>query len=109
MNGYRTPDRRSDMPDSQTPSTAITTLESVAEQARAFAAAARSERTRTEYGKQWRAFSSWCEARSLRALPAEPATLALYLTDRATSGLRPSSLAVAIAAIGAAHKAAGVP
>lgn len=83
-------------------------LEHVVDRARAFAAAARSPRTRIEYAKHWRAFEAWCAARALQALPCEPATLALYLTDRATTGLRPSSLGVAVAAIGERHRAAGV-
>lgn len=80
----------------------------VVEQARAYALKARSQRTRDEYASQWRAFAEWCSARALRALPCEPATLALYLTDRADGGLKVPSLNVAIAAIAAQHRAAGV-
>jgi hypothetical protein len=37
------------------------------------------------------------------------ATLACFLADRASAGLKPSSLSVAIAALVAHHRAAGVP
>lgn len=89
--------------------TAIVPLAHVVEQARAFQAAARADRTRAEYRKQWAAFTAWCAGRELRPLPADPATLALYLTDRAGAGLKPASLAVAIAAVRAQHQAAGLP
>jgi integrase len=77
------------------------------DQARTFAAAAKSPRTRDAYRLQWRTFATWCEGRGLEALPATPATLALFLTGRAASGIKPASLDVALAAITAAHKAAG--
>jgi site-specific recombinase XerC len=56
-----------------------------------------------------RDFARWCAAREMCALPCSPATLACFLADRASAGLKPSSLSVAIAALVAHHRAAGVP
>ena len=39
--------------------------------------------TRRVYGAQWRLFESWCGDVGLRALPAEPLTVARYLAVRA--------------------------
>ena len=45
-----------------------------------------SDNTRRVYGAQWRLFESWCGDVDLRALPAEPLTVARYLAARAGSG-----------------------
>ena len=44
--------------------------------------------TQRVYGAQWRLFESWCGDVSLRALPAEPLTVARYLAARAGDGAR---------------------
>jgi len=100
-------------------STAITvtksttsTLGTIADElegARAFASASRAPRTRDAYRVQWRAFAAWCEGHALEALPAEPAAVAAYITNRADAGRKVASIALALAAIGAAHRAAGHP
>lgn len=76
------------------------------DKARDYAAQARTESTRRAYRSDWRAFSAWCEAEGLEALPASPETVALYLTARAGS-CKPSTLSRALAAISEAHRAAG--
>lgn len=78
------------------------------ERARTFAAEAKATRTRDAYRREWGTFAAWCEARGLEALPAAPSTLALFLTDRASAGIRPASLDVALAAVSEAHRAAGL-
>ena len=78
------------------------------EKARGFAAAAKSARTRTEYRRDWARFTAWAEANRLKALPASATTLALYLTSMAEEGFKVASIMRALAAISAAHKAAGV-
>ena len=45
-----------------------------------------SDNTRRVYGAQWRLFNDWCDLVGLRALPAEPLTVARYLAVRAGSG-----------------------
>ena len=42
-----------------------------------------SNNTRRVYGAQWRLFTGWCDLVGLRALPAEPLTVARYLAVRA--------------------------
>lgn len=82
-------------------------LAPLAETARSYVAAARSERTRAIYRAQWSAFAGWCEACGLVALPAPAETVALYLTARAQQGRKVSTLALALAAISQAHQMAG--
>ena len=50
-----------------------------------------SDNTRRVYGAQWRLFESWCGDVDLRALPAEPLTVARYLATRAARPPSPSS------------------
>ena len=38
-----------------------------------------SDNTRRVYGAQWRIFTGWCDSVDLRALPADPLTVARYL------------------------------
>ncbi len=79
------------------------------ESARAFAAESVAPRTREAYAYQWRTFAAWCEAQGVVALPASAATLAAYLTDRAKRcAWKPASIGLALVAVRAAHKAAGV-
>lgn len=73
-----------------------------------YAAAGVATNTQRAYRSAWLGFESWCARQSLSALPAAPYTCAAYLADRATE-LRPSSLAVHLAAIAQAHAAAGLP
>lgn len=86
---------------------ALAQLEPLAEQARAFAVAARAERTREAYRAQWSAFEAFCQADGLTSMPAAPATVAMYLTARAGDGRKVATLAQALAAISQAHLLAG--
>jgi integrase len=52
-------------------------------QAREFVAAGWASNTQRAYAADWAAFSAWCAARGLDALPATAATVALYLSDMA--------------------------
>lgn len=68
-----------------------------------------AETTLTQYRGQWRRFVTWARAQGVRALPAEPAHLAAYLTDRlAREGRQPATLRAAAAAIASIHRAAGL-
>lgn len=82
-------------------------LEPLAEAARAYVTASRSERTRDAYRMQWSQFTAWCERAGCASLPAAPETVALYLTARAQEGRKVSTLAQALAAISQAHQMAG--
>ena len=65
------------------------------------------DNTRRVYGAQWRLFNDWCNEVSLRALPAEPLTVARYLAARAGSGASMATLRLAASAIAKAHEWAG--
>ena len=63
-----------------------------------------SDNTRRVYGAQWRLFTGWCADVGLRALPAEPLTVARYLAARAGSGASIATLRLAASAIAKAHE-----
>ena len=66
-----------------------------------------SDNTRRVYGTQWRLFNDWCGDVGLRALPADPLTVARYLAVRAGSGASVATLRLAASAIAKAHQLAG--
>jgi len=72
--------------------------------ARTYAEAARAPATLRAYAADWRAFSAWCAAHGVNALPATPHTVALFLAD--LEG-RPSTLRRKLAAIAVMHRAVG--
>jgi site-specific recombinase XerC len=76
--------------------------------ARDYVEAAKAPNTRRAYRTQWKTFAAWCARYGQESLPAAPATLALFLTDRARGGLKVASLALALSAIRAAHFDAGL-
>lgn len=53
--------------------------------------AAHAESTRTVYDWAWSQWERWCHARGATALPAEPALICAYLTERAAAGASPSA------------------
>ena len=63
--------------------------------------------TRRVYAAQWRLFESWCGDVSLRALPADPLTVARYLAVRANDGAAVATLRLATSAIAKVHEWAG--
>lgn len=63
--------------------------------------------TRRQYERGWAAFQAWCATTSVPALPAAPLTVGVYASHLAEKGLSVSTLRVALAAIGWAHKEAG--
>jgi integrase len=92
----------------------LAALEPELERARAFAAASKADETRRAYTREWQAFVAWCSSKGQPSLPAAPATLAAYLAalvDGSATGRarKPAGLELALAAIAAAHKAAGLP
>ena len=66
-----------------------------------------SDNTQRVYQTQWRLFADWCDEMSLRALPAEPLTVARYLAARAGSGASIATLRLATSAITKVHEWAG--
>lgn len=81
-------------------------LAALAERAKVFAAGARAEATRRAYCSDLADYQRWCDKHGLVAFPAEPYTLAAYLTDRANL-LAVSTLGRRLSAIAVAHRDAG--
>ena len=77
------------------------------ELAQDFARSEKAPATRRAYRSDFWAFSTWCQARGLAALPAAPETVAAFLAASAAAGLRPSTIGRRVAAIRYAHKLAG--
>jgi len=82
------------------------------EQAKTYRVEARAETTRRAYARCWRDFTAWCETSGRIALPADPKTLAAYLSWLAGgkgTGSTPAiaSLQVVLAAVKLAHQTAG--
>lgn len=73
-----------------------------------YARQSRAPATLKAYQSDWRLFEKFCVLHGLGALPAEPSTVALFITKLAESH-RPSSIQRKLAAISVAHKTAGVP
>jgi integrase len=72
-------------------------------------AATHAESTRTAYAQAWRQWVRWCAGREFASLPAEPAVVCAYLTERADQGLSVATLDQACAAIGHQHRHHGQP
>ena len=78
----------------------------IADKAREYIGKATADNTKRAYRADWRDFCSWCDAHQLAPLPAQPETIALYLTSLAEI-LKPSTLQRRLAAIAKAHQTAG--
>lgn len=80
------------------------------EQARQYAAKAKSERTLAAYQSDWNDFLEFCRRTGQGSLPARPETVALYLTYLVDERQRKAStLARRVAAISQVHQTAGYP
>lgn len=80
----------------------------LAEQATAdFIAASKAKATNKAYAADWRDFETWCGSAGKASVPAEPLTVATYLSSLATSGRKVSTIRRRIASIGAQHRAGG--
>ena len=66
-----------------------------------------SDNTRRVYQTQWKLFAGWCDSVGLRALPAEPLTVARYLAACANAGASIATMRLAASAIAKAHQLAG--
>jgi site-specific recombinase XerD len=81
-------------------------LAGLADEARGYVAASLAPATRRAYATDWPLFTTWCDERGLRALPAAPATLILYLPDMATQRST-ALLSRRLSSISQAHRHAG--
>ncbi len=66
-----------------------------------------SPETQRLYKADWASFEDWCGARALTTLPADPATVAAFLNDAATT-VGAGALARRAAAIAAVHRQSGL-
>jgi site-specific recombinase XerD len=88
---------------------APTALRHELERAERYADASLAPATRRAYERDWRLFATWCSARGLHAIPAEPASVAAFLAAEADRGFRAVTIGRRAAAIAAAHRAQDQP
>ena len=72
-----------------------------------FVRAAKASATLRAYRSDWAHFESWCANRQMSALPAEPATVALYITDLAACRAA-GTITRRLTSITKAHQSAGL-
>jgi integrase len=77
--------------------------------ARRYAGAAKAPSTVLAYKADFAAFTAWCDARGLCAMPAGPEAVILHVTAIADAGLAVSSIGRRLAGIAYAHKLAKAP
>src|SRR5579862_9204915 len=78
------------------------------EEARTYIAASRSPNTLRAYAADWRHFDAWCLLHYLGALPANPSTVVLYISDMARTA-KTATIRRRLSSISVAHQAAGQP
>lgn len=93
--------RRAEVREIHDPSSIESLLHVAAEYARSSKASA----TQRAYDSAWRGFVDWCRARGCDPLPADVATVAAYVADRARV-VAPGTIDRAVVAIGQAHRVA---
>jgi integrase len=71
--------------------------------------AAHADSTRTVYAWAWSQWERWCAGRGATAMPAEPAMICAYLTERAAAGLSVGTIDLACGAISYHHRMHGLP
>lgn len=67
-----------------------------------------ADSTRKTYASAWGRFLVWARTRELSMLPASPETVATYAAHLAANTKKYATIVTAVAAIGAAHDAAGI-
>jgi site-specific recombinase XerD len=78
-------------------------LEAARKAAETYAKSSRAASTWRAYESDWRMFVAWCRAVDRVSLPADPATVALFLASQAKLGIAPSTLGRRLAAIRLMH------
>jgi len=81
------------------------TLDLAARTAEEYLRRARAQATHRAYTCDWNDFTAWCASHGLQALPADPATVTLYLSELAGRA-KPSTIQRRVTAISHAHRAA---
>ena len=89
------------------PATGLAGLVDLARDAAAFAGKGKAASTRKAYASDVAAFTAWCAAAGLPALPADPATVGMYMAQLATTGGRKvATINRALVAISQEHQRA---
>jgi integrase len=70
--------------------------------------AAITESTRMVYGHTWRRWERWCAGRAIKPLPAAPAAVCAYLTERAAEGASASVVDTSCSPISYVHRSSGL-
>jgi site-specific recombinase XerD len=86
---------------------ALDELSELEDQARDLARGSRTESTWRAYASDLRHFQAWCAEHDLEPLPADPATVAMYLASMESSH-SPSTIRRRLAAISVSHQLAGI-
>lgn len=81
-------------------------LAEIADRASEFVQHSKAANTVRAYRSDWTHFESWCKAHGQSSLPATPETVALYVTDLATTH-KTATIIRRISAISQAHQIAG--
>lgn len=81
---------------------------SVPEPLRDFIRAGRARATLLAYKSDCAIFAAWCADRGYQAFPADPMTVALFLTEQAQAGIAAVTISRRLAAIRHAHRAMGI-
>jgi site-specific recombinase XerD len=71
--------------------------------------ASKTENTKSAYASDWQIFSIWCAENNLTALPAQPETLAAFLSAQSRNDFAPPTLVRRCAAIKFRHESANHP
>jgi site-specific recombinase XerD len=73
-----------------------------------YARASNAQATRKAYASDWLIFTTWCAARFIAALPADPEVVAAFLAAEAQRKIKPTTISRRVAAIRYAHRSAGL-
>jgi integrase len=84
-------------------------LARLAETAKSYARAARSENTARAYDSDWRHFASWLRRNGFSETPPEPQTVGLYLAAQAEAGASVSTLERRLCGVSWRYRQLGTP
>ena len=82
-------------------------LEDLVSKARTFVQSAKAPATLKAYRSDWNDFDSWCRRHQLTSLPSSPETVALYITDQASTHAS-GTITRRLTSITKAHQASGL-
>src|SRR5690606_33256473 len=94
---------------SRTEAKAVADRRELGDAAAAYARASRAENTKRAYTNDFVAFSAWCGDQGVPSMPAQPGSVALYLTAMAVAEKKVATIERALVSICQAHKLHGFP